>query len=154
MEQHPIRILPSSRNSSSYSSSGSAPLFGWLLSASSTIGGRLCSRCLIFLFNFSPSNSHLIWWYDAPHALQPSRASSLILLLPQTSTFGCLLCLSFKFQPLKAKAPFSLYFSLCVVLHSPNKPTNGGAPKPDGECLACNHREWRHHHLLLTLTYS
>jgi hypothetical protein len=48
-----------------------------------------------------------------------------------------LFCLSLKFWSLKAKSPFSLYFLACVVSRPPNKPTNGGAPKPTRRRVPC-----------------
>ena len=155
IEYHPLHPLPPSQTSSSHSSSASTPLFGWLLCASSSaIDGRL-SRCFNFLFYFPLSNRCPIRWYDSPHALQTGCASSLTLNLPlqKTPIFGWLFCLSLKFWLFKAKAPFSLYFLACVDSRPPNKPTNGGALKPGGECLACDHREWRRHDLLAPLTY-
>jgi hypothetical protein len=73
--------------------------------------------------------------YDAPPALQPSCTSSLILLLPQTSTVDWLLCLPFKFWPLKAKERPSLYFLTSVVRHHSNMQTNHGATKPGHGCF-------------------
>ena len=49
-------------------------------------------------------------------------------------------------KAVKAKAPFPLYLSVCVVLRPPNKPTNGLAPQNlitapavDDECCFGSH---------------
>ena len=85
--------------------------------------------------------------------LHPPLGTSSMSTLPQLSIAGWLLCLPFKFQPLKAKAPFGIYFLTCVVLHPQNKSTNSGATKPDHGCLAWDHRRPRRHVLWAPLTY-
>jgi hypothetical protein len=96
------------------------------------------------------------WYkYNAPLCPHPSCASSLILFLLQTPCLSdgwWLLCLPFKFQLLKAKAPFPLCFSTYVDLHPPNKLTNSGATKQDSERLAWDHRRLRRHFLWAPLT--
>jgi hypothetical protein len=66
-----------------------------------------------------------------PRALHPPRATSPDSLPPLTPTLGWLLCLPFKFRPLKAKAtPLALFFDgVCVGV--PNKGTGHGTAKPD-----------------------
>jgi hypothetical protein len=92
-------------------------------------------------------------WDSAYHTLHPLRATSPESLPPIMPTLGWLLCFPFKFWPLKAKAPFCLYFLTCVDLHPPNKSPNSGATKPDHGHLAWDHRRPRRHVLWAPLTY-
>ena len=92
-------------------------------------------------------------WYDIPHVLHPPPATFSMFTLPQLSIAGWLLCLPFKFWPLKAKAPFCLYFLACVVLRPQNKSTNSGTTKPDHGRLARDHRRPLCHVLWVPLTY-
>ena len=59
----------------------------------------------------------------------------------------------FKFWPLKAKAPFPLYFLTCVVLRPPNKSTSRGPTKPEHGRLAWDHGMPWHHVLWAPLAY-
>ena len=88
-----------------------------------------------------------------PHALHPPHAPSPESFPPLMPALGWLLCLPFKCWPLKAKAPFRLYFSTCVVFCPPNKSTNSSTTKPDHRCLAWDHRRPRGHVLWAPLTY-
>ena len=88
-----------------------------------------------------------------PHPLHPPRATSPESLPPLMPTLGWLLCLPFKFWPLKAKAmPLALFFDgVCVGV--PNKETGRGTAKPDHGCLAWDHRMLQCHVLWALLTY-
>ena len=100
-------------------------IFGWLSCDYSLIGGRLRPQRDLFSIIFCHPN-HLPnpnGEVTPPHVLHPPHATSPIFLLLRTSTFGWLLCLPFKFRPLKAKSPFPLNFLTCVVSHPPNTPT-------------------------------
>jgi hypothetical protein len=120
-------------------------MFGWLLRVYSLIGGQFTLPCLLLFFCFSPFNVQNDGT-ASPHMLQIPPASSLFLPLPLALHVGWWLCLPFKFRPLKANAPFSLYLLTCVVSRPTNKPTNcGTTAKPEEGCLAWDHRErWRH----------
>ena len=80
----------------------------------------------------------------------PCTPPSLPPLIP---TLGWLLCLPFKFRPLKANVPCCLYFLTCVVSRPPNKSPNSGTTKPDHGRLAWGHRRLRHYVLWPPLTY-
>ena len=70
--------------------------------------------------------------------------------LTANTTLGWLLWLGhFK----ATNEPFSLNFWACVALRPPNKPTNGGAAKPDHGRLAWDHRRPCHHVVWVPLTY-
>ena len=129
------------------------PLFGWLLCLFLSIGVLLEPMCYLFSFNFViPIVTRIDGMTPPPPpALQTGRATSQTSLLPRTPTVGWLLCLHFKFWPLNAKAPFPVYFSTCVVLGPPNKPTNVGATEPDHGRLAWDHGMPRHHGVLWSL---
>ena len=128
------------------------PLFGWFLCVSSSIGGHLCSRCFNVLFI---SFLQIITRFDGtspPHT--PTRPRLLSNPTPTANTDCWLVVVSsFLVWPLKANAPFSLYSSTYVVWGSSNTPSNGGAPKPNGECLACNHMERLRHDMVAPLAY-
>ncbi len=71
------------------------------------------------------------------HLLRATFPDSLPLLM---LTLSWLLCLPFKFWPLKAKAtPNALLFDE-VFVGVPNKGTGRGAAKPDHGRLAWDHR--------------
>ena len=64
-----------------------------------------------------------------PHALNPSRASSLSPILPRTPTLGWLLYLPIDWRPSKANAlTFALFFD-GVWVGIPNKGTDNGKSK-------------------------
>ncbi len=84
--------------------------FGWLSRDYSLTGGRLKPQHDLLSIIFCCPNHLQNGKATSPHALHPPRATSPISLLPRTSTFGWLLCIPFKFRPLKAKSPFPLNF--------------------------------------------
>ncbi len=124
-----------------YSSLALTPVFSWLSCGPLSVSVHLSPMCIIFLFRFSLLIVIPFDGLTPPHTLHPGRTSSLILPLPQKPAVGWLLCIPIKCQPLKANAPFPLHFLTCVLSHPSNKPTNGGAPKPDSKCLAWDHME-------------
>ena len=89
----------------------------------------LSPRCFMFFSPFPPFKllTDLMVQRPPPGHFTPACASSLL-------SVGLLLCLPFKFWPLKANAPFPLYFLVSCFA-----PTNGGTPKPGGKCLAWDH---------------
>ena len=88
-----------------------------------------------------------------PHTLHPPLAISPDSLPLLMLTLGWLLCLPFKFWPLKAKAtPLALFFDgVCIGV--PNKGTGRGTAKPDHGLLAWDHRMLQRHVLWALLTY-
>jgi hypothetical protein len=129
MEYHPLCALPPSWTSSTLSIPpcqiflvGCRVIIHWLAAdlryifiilalLHSTSKGHCVIYCQLF------SSSPIISQTEAtsPHALHPPHATSQMALLPRTSTFGS--CLPFKFRPLKAKSPFTLYFWRVLFLN-------------------------------------
>jgi hypothetical protein len=83
----------------------------------------------------------MVW--RPPHTFRPDRAPSPISLLPQTPTFGWLLCCPIKRWPPKAQVTsLSLTFN---VLHfgTPNEGTNSNESAPGAARLVRDHRDQR-----------
>ena len=124
-------------------------ILGWLLCDYLLIGSQFTLPCFFLLF-LHCSIWRLKWWDSVPpHAPNPTRLLYLPTLTANT-TVGWLLWLGhFK----ATNEPFSLNFWACVASRPPNKPTNGGAAKPDHGRLAWDHRRPRHHVVWVPLTY-
>ena len=77
MDTHPLRVLPPSRTSPSYSPPSRTPIFGWLLRAKSSIGSCLRPRPhqSIFMFFVIPFSCPKRWYVAPPH--DPTRSCLL-----------------------------------------------------------------------------
>ncbi len=121
----------------------------WLVVAFEiSIDGPLRPRRKFFIFTFLllslPPQTMV---RRLPHTFRSGRAPSPISLLPQTPTFGWLLCCLTKRWPPKAKviSP-SLIFNV-LRFGAPNKGTNSNKSAPDATRFLWAHRDQRHQDL-------
>jgi hypothetical protein len=124
------------------------PACFWLVVAFEiSVGSHLRPRrFLIFNFLLLSLPPQMIVWHPL-HTFCPDRAPSPIYLLPQTPTFGWLLCCPTKRWPPKAEVTsLSLIFDV-LCFGAPNKGTNSNESAPDAARLVWAHRDQRHQDL-------
>jgi len=126
------------------------PVFGWLLCVFLPIGSHLRPRRIFFC--------HLICRPQTIAKPSPTRSTAVARppqYLPHSKCQLLVGCCVFptKRLPPKAENPSPSLFFDGLHFSTQNKGSNRGAAKPDGACLAWDHRERRRHELAAPLAY-